>query len=188
VLLANPQFAADPAAPAAERQYRQLHGTKGILLIDPKSVRKVVARARKLAKEFREVCGALVEHGGVVALVETRNRRRRAGSFWINPTDWKKIRNAAKTLGSEVVGTFHSHVVADPVPGPGDIRGAYEGHAMIIIDAWTSELRAWRIRGERAYRLRHRFLGPSANPLSQRTGASVALRATSRARAERQYR
>jgi proteasome lid subunit RPN8/RPN11 len=140
------------------------------LLIDPKSVRKVAVHARKLAKEFREVCGLLVDHSGVVALVETRNKRRRAGSFWIHPTDWKKIEGAARTLGSEVIGTFHSHVVADPVPGPADIRGAWEGHAMVIIDAWTGELRAWRIRGERAYRLRHRFLGSSANPPFQRTG------------------
>ena len=139
------------------------------MLIDPKSVHKVAVRARRLAKEFREVCGLLVDHGDVVALIETRNKRRRAGSFWIHPTDWKKIEAAAKTLGSEVIGTFHSHVVADPVPGPGDIRGAWEGHAMVIIDAWTGELRAWRIRGKRAYRLRHRFLGPSANLPLQRT-------------------
>jgi hypothetical protein len=29
------------------------------------------------------VCGILVDHGGLVALVETRNKSSRAGSFWI---------------------------------------------------------------------------------------------------------
>ena len=38
-----------------------------------------------------------------------------------------------------------------------DIRGAVPGHAMVIVAATTGELRAWRIRKGRAYRLRHRY-------------------------------
>jgi len=53
------------------------------------------------------------------------------------------------------------------VLGTGDIRGALPGHAMVIVDATTGELRAWRIRRGRAYRLRHRFYGQPANPALQ---------------------
>jgi hypothetical protein len=53
--------------------------------------------------------------------------------------DWKNIEEAATTLGSQVVGTFHSHVIGEPIPGATDIRGAFDGHAMIILDAWTGE-------------------------------------------------
>jgi proteasome lid subunit RPN8/RPN11 len=137
------------------------------MILEEKNVRAISARARRLAKELREVCGLLVDHGGLVALVETRNKSRRSGSFWIHPVDWKNVERAAGVLGSRVVGTFHSHVASDPVPGTGDIRGALPGHAMVIVDATTGELRAWRIRRGRAYRLRHRFYGQPANPALQ---------------------
>jgi proteasome lid subunit RPN8/RPN11 len=129
------------------------------MILEDKNVRAITSRARRLAKNLREVCGLLVDHGGLVTLVETRNKSARPGSFWIHPTDWKKVERAAALLGSRVVGTFHSHLASDPVPGSGDIRGAVQGHAMVILDATSGELRAWRIRKSRAYRLRHRFYG-----------------------------
>ena len=152
------------------------------MILEEKNVRAISFRARRLARELREVCGLLVDHGGLVILVETRNKSGRAGSFWIHPADWKAIDGAAALLGSRVVGTFHSHLASDPIPGNGDIRGAVDGHAMVILDATTGELRAWRIRKSRAYRLRYRFCGELAHPPSQRPVAKVARRAPSRAR------
>ena len=128
------------------------------MILDRKNVRAIAARARRLAKNLGEVCGLLVDHGGLVTLVETRNKSTRPLSFWIHPADWKAIERAAVRLGSRVVGTFHSHMASDPAPGAGDIRGAVHGHAMVILDAATGDLRAWRIRKGRAFRLRHRFL------------------------------
>jgi proteasome lid subunit RPN8/RPN11 len=152
------------------------------MILDEKSVRAIWARARRLAREHHEVCGLLVDHGGLVTLVETRNKSDRRGSFWIHPLDWRAIERAAALLGSRVVGTFHSHPASEPVPGTGDLRGAVHGHAMIIFDATMGDLCAWRIRKGRAYRLRYRFYRELANKPLQRTGASVALRAPSRAR------
>src|SRR4051794_25437894 len=151
------------------------------MILEAKSVRVISSRSRRLARDFREVCGLLVDHGGLVTLVETRNKSRRAGSFWIHPIDWKAIERAAALLGSRVVGTFHSHLASDPVPGNGDIRGAVHGHAMVIVNATTGELRAWRIRSGRAYRLRHQVYGNVANKPLKRSVATVALRAPSRA-------
>jgi proteasome lid subunit RPN8/RPN11 len=127
------------------------------MIFEEKSVRAISSRARQLATDLREVCGLLVDHGGLVVFVETRNKSRRGGSFWIHPADWKNVERAAGVLGSRVVGTFHSHLASEPVPGPRDIQGAPSGHAMVIVDATTGELRAWRIRKGRPYRLRHRF-------------------------------
>jgi proteasome lid subunit RPN8/RPN11 len=135
------------------------------MVFETRNVRAIARRARRLARDLREVCGLLVDHGGFVSLVETRNKSRRACSFWIHPADWKSIERAAAVLGSEVVGTFHSHPVSEAVPGKGDVRGAVDGHAMVIVDAVSGELRAWRIRKGRAYRLRHRI--HQASPASR---------------------
>ena len=152
------------------------------MILEEKNVRTIWARARRLAKEHREVCGLLVDHGGLVTLVETRNKSERRGGFWIHPVDWRAIERAAALLGSRIVGTFHSHPASAPVPGTGDLRGAVHGHAMIIFDATMGDLRTWRIRNGRAYRLRHSFYRELANKPLQRPGASVALRAPSGAR------
>src|SRR5438046_1850286 len=133
------------------------------MILEEKNVRAISSRARRLAREHREVCGLLVDHGGLVTLVETRNKSGRAGSFWIHPADWKAIERAAALLGSRVVGTFHSHPASEPVPGDGDIRGAVHGHAMAIVTAMTGELRVWRIRKGRAYRIQHQFYKELAN-------------------------
>ena len=103
-----------------------------------------------------------VDHGGLVRLVQTPNKSKEPCSFWIGRRDWSRVEKAAVILGSRVVGTFHSHVVSYAVPGPGDIRGAVSGHVMVIIDGTNGEVRAWRIRRRRAFRLQHEMSGPPA--------------------------
>ena len=87
-----------------------------------RDVRSTVAGARRAARRLREVCGLLVDHGGLVRMVPTPNRSKEPCSFWIGRQDWRRVEKAAVTLGSRVVGTYHSHVVSHPVPGAGDLR------------------------------------------------------------------
>jgi len=123
--------------------------------LSARDVRSIVAGARRAARRLREVCGLLVDHGGLVRLVPTPNRSKEPCSFWIGRQDWRRVEKAAVTLGSRVVGTFHSHVASHPAPGPGDIRGAIGGQIMIIIDSINGEIRAWRIRRRRAFPMKH---------------------------------
>ena len=134
------------------------------MVMEGRSVRAITTRARRLSKSLREVCGLLVDHGGLVTLIETRNKSKRPCSFSIHSGDRKSIGQAAARLGSRVVGTFHSHLASDPIPGKGDLNGAVDGQVMVIVDATTGELRTWRIRKGRAYRLQHRFYGEAGQP------------------------
>jgi proteasome lid subunit RPN8/RPN11 len=125
------------------------------MVLERRNVKEMTVLAKRAARRSREVCGLLVDHGTHVRMVQTRNKSRRPGSFWIHGGDWRKIENAAVVLGSRLIGTFHSHIVSPPVPGKGDIRGAINGQTMVIFDGLTGDLRAWRIRRNRAHRLKH---------------------------------
>jgi len=140
------------------------------IVLDKRNVATLALRAGRAAKKHREICGLVVDHGAVIRLVETRNKSRRAGSFWIHGGDWKALEKAATLLGSRVIGTFHSHIVSPPVPGPGDIRGAIDGHVMLILDGSSGRLVTWRIRGNRAYRLKHEvrsYFAPKDLPIKR---------------------
>jgi len=128
------------------------------VVLQKRNLRDVAVRARRAARRLNEVAGILVDFGGVVRLVETRNQSKRAMSFWIHHRDWNLVERATTALGSKIVGTFHSHVVSDPVPAESDIRGARSGDIMIIIDSLNGEVRAWRIRGRRAFRMKHQVV------------------------------
>jgi proteasome lid subunit RPN8/RPN11 len=58
---------------------------------------------------------------------------------------------ASKKLGLKVVGTFHSHIISSPKPGPSDIRGAEDDSLLLILDSMDKRLGLWRIRYGRAY-------------------------------------
>jgi proteasome lid subunit RPN8/RPN11 len=109
-------------------------------------------RARRDARSRRrEVAGILVGRDGLVQLVELRNVSKRRGSFKIRGADIREAAQAARVLKSEVIGTFHSHIVSEAEPGPRDIREAKEGSLMFIYDTIGEEWRLWRKRGRRVY-------------------------------------
>ena len=96
----------------------------------------------------------LVSHGGIIGLCELRNLSRRRGHFELRIADIRAATRAATTIGSEVVGTWHSHVVSEARPSPGDIADAQDGSLMLIIDTISREAALWRLRSQRAYRVR----------------------------------
>ena len=110
--------------------------------------REAVSKARS---RQREIAGIMLDHGGVVGLLELHNVSRRRGRFDIRVADIRAKRAAARELGSSVVGYFHSHIVSSAVPSPGDLAEAPSGQLMLIIDTISREARLWRVHRGRAY-------------------------------------
>jgi proteasome lid subunit RPN8/RPN11 len=118
-------------------------------------LRRAIKKSVILARSRHwELAGVLVSHGGVLGLYELRNVSRRRGHFELRVADIRSARSAAAQLGSAVVGTWHSHVVSEACPSPGDIADAQEGSLLLIIDTIGREAALWRVRGHRAYSLR----------------------------------
>jgi proteasome lid subunit RPN8/RPN11 len=67
--------------------------------------------------------------------------------------DIKATTRAAQQIGRSVVGTWHSHVVSEGRPGPGDLKSAREGSLMLIIDTIGREALLWRVHRKRGYRV-----------------------------------
>jgi proteasome lid subunit RPN8/RPN11 len=110
-----------------------------------------MSKAVVRAKEAREICGLLIDNGHFLQVRETRNISRRRGSFCLDMREINSLCRASEKLGLKVVGTFHSHIVWFPKPGPGDIRGAEDNSLMLILDSMNKQVGLWRIRHGRAY-------------------------------------
>lgn len=120
---------------------------------------------RQANKDLREICGLLVDTGRGIDLVQTRNLCRRAMGFRLSPSDARAIERQAKQRGHSVVGTFHSHILARPIPSAGDIDGAFDGDLMLILDTIADrQVRAamWWIREGATSRVRIRRISRGA--------------------------
>jgi proteasome lid subunit RPN8/RPN11 len=106
----------------------------------------------------RELCGLIVSTGRHLSFVRTRNTLRRPGGFALSRLDVRKIVGAARVLGQEVVGTFHSHPRGLAEPGHSDIEHAVDGSLMFIFDCLGRTGRLWRIKGGKARSLEFDFL------------------------------
>jgi proteasome lid subunit RPN8/RPN11 len=82
-----------------------------------------------------------------------RNVSRRVGSFILSRPEVRRIVAAARILGQEVVGTFHSHPAAPAAPGKSDIANTLNDSLMLIFDCTARCGRLWSIRGGRAREL-----------------------------------
>jgi proteasome lid subunit RPN8/RPN11 len=116
-------------------------------------LQKLLRKALINARSLREIAGLIVGAGRFLSLIEVRNTARRLGSFQLHLGDWRKVKQACKTLGLSVSGTFHSHVASDAIPSRGDIEGANDGDLMLILDATGMEFALWRIKGRKAVKL-----------------------------------
>lgn len=114
-------------------------------------LRHLISRAVACRKEAHEIGGLLIDNGHFFQVRETRNISRKRGSFWLDMREVNSICRACEKLGMEVVGTFHSHIVWFPEPGPTDIQGAEDNSFMLIIDSMDRQVGLWRIHRGRAY-------------------------------------
>ena len=109
-------------------------------------------------RDGRELCGLIVSTGHHLSFVRTRNALRGPGGFVLSRLDVRKIVAAAKVLGHEVVGTFHSHPRGLAEPGRSDIEHAVDDSLMFIFDCLGGAGRLWRIKGGKARSLKFDFL------------------------------
>ena len=114
-------------------------------------IRRLMSKAVVCAKDAREICGLLLDNGYFVHVRETRNIAKKRGSFRLDIREINSVCRASEKLGLKVVGTFHSHIVWFPKPGPADIGGAEDDSFMLIIDSMDRQVGLWRIRHGRAY-------------------------------------
>jgi proteasome lid subunit RPN8/RPN11 len=106
----------------------------------------MLAHARQEAP--RECCGLLV--GGsktIVRSVRARNLSDAATRYLIDPRDHFRALRSARADGLEVVGAYHSHPAAAPVPSPTDIQEAASGpdFLYVIVSLLNDEVGAFRI-------------------------------------------
>lgn len=121
-------------------------------LLDKTQYERTLREARRVARETpgREICGLLVHTGLHLSLIPVRNISRRAGSFQFSAPEVRRIVAAARVLGQEVVGTYHSHPAAPASPGPSDVAHAVDDSLMFIFDCIGREGRLWHIKRGRA--------------------------------------
>jgi proteasome lid subunit RPN8/RPN11 len=113
-----------------------------------KFLRQACRSARKTAGT--EICGLIVDTGCHLSFVPTHNVSSRVGGFALSRPDVRQIVAAAKVLGQEIVGTFHSHPVGVATPGKTDIQHAVDDSLMFIFDCTDRKGCLWKIKGGRA--------------------------------------
>jgi proteasome lid subunit RPN8/RPN11 len=128
-------------------------------VFDGGQYRRLLSEAREASRQRvgAEICGLIIDTGSHLTLVRIRNVSRRVGSFVLSRPDVRRVVSAARVLGQQVVGTFHSHPVALAEPGASDIEHAVDDSLMFIFDCTGRRGRLWRIRDRKARELRYGF-------------------------------
>src|SRR5258708_11831604 len=116
-------------------------------------LRSLIKRAVDDAKRGKEIVGLMVDNGYYLELVMCRNKSRRDGRFSFFRDEVRSVVAAAKCLGHEVVGTFHSHPAALAEPGESDVASAPNDSLMLIVDCLAHDVALWRIKNHRARKL-----------------------------------
>lgn len=122
-----------------------------------------------------EICGLLIDTGSHLAFLQTRNVCGRRGGFAFSASEVRRVVATANTSGQEVVGTFHSHPVGLPTPGPSDIEHAVDNSLMFLFDCIGKAGRLWRIRDGRAHSLRYGFVQRGHRSPNNRTPADAGI-------------
>lgn len=97
-----------------------------------------------------EICGLIIDTGCHHSFVSTRNVSPQLGNFILSRPDVRRIVAAAKILGQEIVGTFHSHPVGIATPSKTDIENAVNDSLMFIFDCTDRTGYLWKIKDGRA--------------------------------------
>jgi len=123
-----------------------------------KDLKRTIIKARKAGKNGKEICGLLIYNGHFLEILETKNISKKLGHFEFNGKQIRTIMKAVKTLGHEIVGTFHSHPAYYAKPGDGDINSAVDDSLMLIIACIANEAKLWRIRSHKAREIKYKII------------------------------
>jgi proteasome lid subunit RPN8/RPN11 len=119
-----------------------------------KDIRSLIRRAVDEAKrKGKEICGLIVDSGFCLEFVICKNKSVRPGSFSFYFGEVRSIVEAAKRLGHEVVGTFHSHPLGLDEPGDTDITNAVNDSLILIISCSDRRVALWRIKSGKASKI-----------------------------------
>jgi proteasome lid subunit RPN8/RPN11 len=113
-------------------------------------------RAHAAAEYPKESCGLMVGRDAMAqrtvtyavaaANVEVTASRR----FTIAPEDFLRAERTARERGLEVVGFYHSHPDAAPLPSKSDLDEAWPFYSYLIVEVSAgraAEQRCWRLEG-----------------------------------------
>jgi proteasome lid subunit RPN8/RPN11 len=115
---------------------------------------QIIERATITAEDGgREICGLLIYNGAVIDIRETKNTLDCGGGFVFDPLEIRAIEDDAEVKGHEVLGAFHSHPLAGPMPGQSDIEHALDDSIMLVIDCGDKEAKLWYILDQQKYEL-----------------------------------
>jgi proteasome lid subunit RPN8/RPN11 len=112
----------------------------------------IVSHARDEAP--LESCGLLIGAPGVVEeALRTRNARRSATAFLVEPADHFAAIRRVRAESRTILGAYHSHPRSPAVPSPVDLREAHDPEFIYVIvslvDPHTPDVRAYHLdRGE----------------------------------------
>lgn len=110
---------------------------------------EIVAHAR--AEWPNECCGLLIGRGGTIERSHrARNELHSPTRYLVSPEDHFAAIRAARALGLDVVGAYHSHPASGPIPSPSDLAEAVPGEFLYLIaGSGTSgpHVRGWRLAG-----------------------------------------
>jgi proteasome lid subunit RPN8/RPN11 len=110
----------------------------------------IVAHAREALPD--ECCGLLI---GSPALIERAHRARNLDAsptrFLIDPRDHFAAIHAARAIGLDIVGVYHSHPATSATPSPADVSEAtYSQYVYVIVSPRIdpAEVRLFRWQAE----------------------------------------
>ena len=124
---------------------------RAFVTIDPQALGDMLQHAREDAPN--ECCGLLIGRRGVVRrTVRARNLQASPTRYLIDPVDHFGAIRAARAQGQRVIGAYHSHPSATPLPSESDIAEATGGSEFLYVIVSPGD----RTRGDelRAYYLR----------------------------------
>lgn len=108
-----------------------------------------LARLEAKKEDGKEICGFLIDNGYFLQLQLVQNKSERLGSFLYCEKEVKELMKSTKSLGIEIVGTFHSHPISEATPGPNDVKYALDNSLMLIFDCIGNEGELWYIKNGR---------------------------------------
>jgi proteasome lid subunit RPN8/RPN11 len=103
-------------------------------------------------RHHAEVCGLFAsDKDRRIALFFVRNESSRGGHCEFGWDQFHHSRKRIRVEGYRYLGIFHSHPIAEAIPGEGDLRHARVNEMMLIQDVCGIRARLWRItrRGAR---------------------------------------
>ena len=109
----------------------------------------IVAHAQ--AEWPNECCGLLIGRAGAIERSHrARNELHSPTRYRVSPEDHFAAVRAARALGLDVVGAYHSHPSSDPIPSASDLAEAVPGEFLHLIagpGSAATGVRGWRLAG-----------------------------------------